>query len=120
MPSQRAASCPEEYERSSTSMLWLRTHVEAQHDDLMQGKFIVQFNEPPSRVSQSLATAIKDRELVEWTSRRFMELVGLREDIGLIFRSCSMPEAAWIPESRELVICYELLDYYYVLSAADR
>jgi hypothetical protein len=44
------------------------------------------------------------------------DLVKLKQDTTVVMRSCSMPEAAWVPEDRELIFCYELLDLYYVLS----
>ncbi len=30
-------------------------------------------------------------------------------------RSCKRPQAGWLPQQRELVICHELLDALYVL-----
>jgi hypothetical protein len=41
--------------------------------------------------------------------------VALDEESTLVLRGCSIP-AAWMAE-RELVVCYELSDFYYVLSA---
>ena len=77
----------------------------------------VRYEEPRTRTSQRLLAEIKSSTLVEWTLRRFHELVTLDEDATLVLRVCSVPEAAWIAEQRELVVCYELLDLYYVLSA---
>jgi len=32
--------------------------------------------------------------------------------IVVTLKTCGRPEAAWQPESRELVVCYELFDAY--------
>ena len=77
----------------------------------------VRYETPRTRTSVHLVAEIKSRTLIEWTLQRFHELVTLDEDATLVLRTCSIPEAAWIAEQRELVVCYELLDLYYLLSA---
>ena len=74
--------------------------------------------EPPNtRTSEYLLAEIRSRGLIEWTLERFNDLVALDDDATLILRSCSIPEAAWVAAQRELIVCYELLDLYYLLSA---
>lgn len=119
MPIERAAACPGEYDRAKVSMTWLRGFAEQRHAGPQQGEFAVEYQQPPSRTSEQLVSTIKEQGLVDWTAQRFMELAGIPGDIRLVFRSCGMPEAAWLPASRELVMCYELLDYLYALSPLE-
>lgn len=119
MPAARAAACPGEYDRAENSMTWLRGYAEQRHAGAQHGQIEVEYQVPPSRTSELLVNAIKAQGLVDWTLQRFAELAGTASDIRLVFRTCGMPEAAWLPASRELVMCYELLDYLYALSPLE-
>ena len=77
----------------------------------------VRYEAPRTRTSVHLMAEIKSRTLIKWTLQRFHELIALDEDATLVLRACTTPEAAWLAEQRELVVCYELLDLYYLLSA---
>ena len=39
----------------------------------------------------------------------------IEQPLTMAMRRCGQAEAAWLPQSRELVICYELLDALYLL-----
>ena len=116
MPEQRAEGCPDEYSRTRKSIDWLREYANAENQNAQPAAITLRFEEPRTRISQLLTEAIRDRGLAEWTLRRFAELITVREEIQVVFRQCGMPEAAWQPDRRELVICFELLDFYYALS----
>jgi len=116
MPVQRAGSCEAEYARALESTDWLLSFAASKRNGSAGAKMSVRYEKPRTRTSERLAAEIKSRSLIEWTLQRFQELVALDEDATLVLRSCSVPEAAWMGEQRELVVCYELLDLYYVLS----
>jgi hypothetical protein len=46
---------------------------------------------------------------------RLHERFALDRPCRVVMRSCGRPEAAWIPERRELAVCYELVDALYLL-----
>jgi hypothetical protein len=117
MPAQRAGSCEAEYTRAVEATDWLLSFAASKRDASAAALMSVRYEDPRTRTSQRLLAEIKSSTLVEWTLRRFHELVTLDKDATLVLRPCSVPEAAWIAEQRELVVCYELLDLYYVLSA---
>ena len=117
MPVQRAGSCEAEYTRALKSMDWLLSFAASKRDGSADATMSVRYETPRTRTSAHLVAEIKSRTLIEWTLLRFHELVTLDEDATLVLRSCSIPEAAWIAEQRELVVCYELLELYYLLSA---
>ena len=117
MPVQRAGSCEAEYARAVEAMDWLLSFAAGKRDDAAGATMSVRYEAPRTRTSAHLATEIKSRALVEWTLQRFHELIALDENATLVLRACSAPEAAWIAEQRELVVCYELLELYYLLSA---
>ena len=117
MPVQRAGSCEAEYARALEAMDWLLGFAASKRDGAAGATMSVRYEAPRTRTSVHLAAEIKSRGLIEWTLKRFHELIALDEDATLVLRACSTPEAAWIAEQRELVVCYELLDLYYLLSA---
>jgi hypothetical protein len=117
MPLPRAESCPEEYARARRSLDWLLSFAGQDDGEQPRATMSVRYEPPHSRTSAGITDEIRGIELVERTLRGFAETVPLEEDAVLVLRSCGIPEAAWNPDSRELVFCYELLDMYYLLSA---
>jgi hypothetical protein len=117
MPAQRAGSCEAEYARAVKAMDWLLSFAASTRDQSARGTISVRYEPARTRTSEHLVAEIRSRALIESTLERFGELVALDEDATVVLRPCAMPEAAWIAEQRELVVCHELLDLYYVLSA---
>ena len=116
MPEQRAELCVAEYARAARSIDWLLENFGRTEDEPQTASISVRFEAPHSRVSEYLVGEIQAIGLIDWTLQRLEDLIRLNEDATVIMRSCSIPEAAWVPEDRELVFCYELLDLYYILS----
>jgi Putative metallopeptidase len=116
LPKQRSQGCQAEYQRAAKAVDWLVTLAQTSHRGSTEARMSVRYEPPRTKVSESLVNEIRSRRLVEWTVERFGELVTLDDNAAVVLRSCGIPEAAWL-EGRELVICYELLDLYYVLSA---
>jgi hypothetical protein len=119
IPPRQSANCEAEYARASESLDWLVAFSQEARRDSPQVSISVRYEPAKTRVSERLLAEMRSRGLIEWTVERFGELVALRDDVQVVLRPCSAPEAAWDAESRELVICYELFDLYYVLSADE-
>ena len=117
MPAQQSANCEAEYARASESLDWLVAFASDARRGSKKPSMSVEYEPVKTRTSEHLVAELRSRELIEWTVERFGELVALSDDAKVVLRSCSIPEAAWVAESRELIICYELLDLYYLLSA---
>ena len=119
MPARRAESCAAEYARAARSIDWFLEAFGRKEGEPQKRVMTVRFEAPHSRISEYLVREIQAAGLIDWTLQRLEELINLNADATVVLRSCSMPEAAWIPEQRELVFCYELLDLYYALSSAQ-
>jgi hypothetical protein len=120
MPAHRAHGCREEYESAAYAMDWLLTNYARQEGDPPGASFERRFESPPSRASLRMLEAIQDDGFIERTFGVFNELVALDEPATFVMRSCGEPQAAWIPDRRELVFCYELLDAYVLLGQERR
>jgi hypothetical protein len=117
MPAERAASCGAEYARAVAATDWLLSFAAKNRSASAGAAISVRYETPRTRTSQRLAAEVSSSGLIDWTLGRFHELVALDDNATLVLRPCSVPEAAWIAEQRELVVCYELLELYYILSA---
>jgi hypothetical protein len=117
MPPQRASSCRAEYQRALEATDWLLGFAASKRAGSTSGAMTVRYEPPRTSTSRRLMAEIESRKLIEWTLQRFHELVPLAADATLVLRACSLQEAAWVAEDRELVVCHELLELYYLLSA---
>jgi hypothetical protein len=120
MPLIRAQSCPREYERAAFAVDWLFDTYARKEGDPRGAPVEVRFEPPPSRTSQRLLSLIEERRLIRNTFARLDEFFSLDAPATFVMRACRQPQAEWNPVTRELVICYELLDTYSLMSVARR
>lgn len=120
LPRSRAASCRAEYERAEQSIRWLLANYGRRPEDPL-GEAATVFYEPaPTRVAARIVAALEAQRLLELTLERLRERFTLERPLTVVVRGCGQAEAAWLPERRELVICYDLLDTLYLLSLQQR
>jgi hypothetical protein len=116
MPMERAETCPVEYEKAAYAMDWLFATYARAEGDPPGAPMEIRFEPPPTRISQQLLEAVRNQGFIDDTFRRFSEVFALKAPATFIMRSCRQAQAAWLPETRELIFCYELLDTYWLLS----
>jgi hypothetical protein len=120
LPYERAQVCAAEYARADRSIQWLLDHYGRRAGDSAPSRTDVVYEAPPTRTSQRILRELQSLELLERTVDRLHERFTLDKPFRLVLRNCGRAEAAWIDASRELVICYELLDTLYLLGLDDR
>lgn len=120
LPAERARGCPAEYQQAARSFAWLLDTYGRKPADPPGAALTIDYGPPRSRVQQDLLAWFRDTGGIEFTVARFNEIFPLRTPARLVFRTCGRPEAAWVAATRELVVCYELLDTFYQLSARVR
>jgi hypothetical protein len=119
MPALRAQGCIAEYARAAAAFDWLvGTYGRRPGEPLGIATEIV-YEPPPTTVSTSVVRALRSIQLLERITKRLHERFTLERPFTLAMRSCSQPEAAWLPELRELAICYELVDTLYLLGLRE-
>lgn len=119
MPPQRAARCGGEYARAIRGLQWLLANYGRQARDAAGAEVELRYETPPTRTSQGLIAAIREAGMIDNTVRRLREQFTLKEPFSIVFRACRERQAAWLPEQRELVFCYELLDSYFLLGRSN-
>lgn len=114
LPAQRATQCPEEFARADRAMEWLLENY-GRANDAVNAPIDVAFEPAPSRVSQRVVQAMRANDTLDNTIRRFDERFRVPKAFSIVFRRCGRPQALWLEEAREIVVCYELIDSYYAL-----
>lgn len=112
---ERARSCVAEYARASAAIDWvIETYGRRPGDGPGAASQIV-YEKAPTVVSASVVQRLRSIELLERLVARLHERFTLDRPFRLVMRTCGRPEAAWMPDRRELAICYELIDTLYGL-----
>ncbi|HEU4620325.1 MAG TPA: DUF4344 domain-containing metallopeptidase [Gammaproteobacteria bacterium] len=120
LPASRASDCVAEYRRTDDAIRWLISTYGRKPGDPAPAPTKVVFEAPRTLVSARISESLESLQLLERTAERLNQRFALDEPFSLIVRSCGRPEAAWMPDSREIVICYELMDYIYTLGLGER
>jgi hypothetical protein len=115
LPPERAASCQAQYARAERAITWLLDNYGRQAGDLPGAPVEVRYEPAPTRVSARIVEELKSERLLELIVERLHERFVLARPMTIVLRSCGQSEAAWVPERRELVVCYDLLDTLYLL-----
>lgn len=122
MPEGRSRLCRDEYARASRALQWLLDNYglgEERGGSRPRPDIDVDFERPPSQVSARIAEAIRRNRMVENTLDRLYENFDPPAPFRIVFHTCAQTQAGWVPDMRELYVCYELLDYYYSLALTE-
>jgi hypothetical protein len=112
---ERAQSCVTEYARASGAIEWVLQTYGRRPGDGPGAESEIVYEKAPTGVSTSVVQRLRSIELLERVIARLHERFTLDRPFRLVIRSCGRPEAAWMPDRRELAICYELIDTLYRL-----
>lgn len=116
MPNVRKLDCSFEFERAAKATQWLLREYGRKPDEPLGDPIAIRYGEPDTLVSQRLLQEIKEAGTLENTLRHFRDRFTLSRPMTVVMRRCRQAESAWLPEQRELVVCYELLEGLYQLS----
>jgi hypothetical protein len=115
LPPARARGCPAEYAQAARAFEWLLTTYGRPPGAPKGYQIEIEYGPTRSRVQQDILDELRELGSIEFTVGRVNSLFPLKAPARLVMRSCGRPEAAWQGATRELVICYELLDTFYRL-----
>jgi hypothetical protein len=113
MPAARSAGCKAEFERADRAITWLLASYGRKPGEPPGAPITIRYEAPPTGVSRDVVAELQRVQLFEAVADRIGELFRLPRPITVVMRSCGRAEAAWQPDSAELVVCYELVDAFY-------
>jgi hypothetical protein len=116
LPATRAETCVAEYARAAKAVEWLLDSYGRLPNDPPGAATEIVYERAPTAVSAAVVRRLKSLELLEKIVARLHERFTLERPFRLVLRTCGQYQAAWLPDRRELAICYELLDALYVLA----
>lgn len=118
MPAARADGCTAEWQKADRSFHWLLDNFGRQPGEAAGPEIAIIYDVPESLVAAELLRAVQKDGMLERVGEAMRERIILPRKISLHMRTCGRPEAAWQPEQRELVLCFELLDVLYQLGGS--
>lgn len=117
LPEFRAFWCEEEYEQAENAWTWVRDSLIANEPSRHAREHEFSYGpttEPRHAPMREWLVQNSALELaLAFVSRNML----LRDAIMLRTKSCGSPDAYWDGNTRELVVCYQLIDAFYQLSA---
>ncbi|WP_269582594.1 DUF4344 domain-containing metallopeptidase [Roseibium sp. Sym1] len=107
LPADRIESCGYDYEQAADS--WdIVTSPHLRDADDPGGKIRV-VHEPAPAGLDSMAVFLKESELMELVAEELDTFYDLPEEVTFRATTCNEENAFWDPDTRELILCHELL-----------
>jgi hypothetical protein len=116
MPNLRKLDCSTEFVRAARGTQWLLEQYGRHDGDPRGAEISISHAATDTLVTSRLLEEVRKSGVLERTIQRFSERFTLERPLTVVTRHCRAAESAWISESRELLICHELLEGLYQLS----
>ena len=118
LPEFRADWCEEEFADAEKAWLWVRDSFVRKSTGTVSEH---QFAYGPTRDHgrQTIREWLVQNEALERAIAHVGRTVLLPDEITLRTRSCGSPDAYWDGNTRELVVCYQLIEGFYQLSEEE-
>ena len=118
LPEFRADWCEEEFADAEKAWLWVRdSFVRKSTGTVSEHQFAYGSTRDPGR--QTIREWLVQNEALERAIAHVGRTVLLPDEITLRTRSCGSPDAYWDGNTRELVLCYQLIEAFYHLSEEE-
>ena len=115
LPAFRADWCDQEYDDAEKAWLWVRdSFVRESLGTATEHQFAYGPTRDPGR--QAIREWLVQNEALERTIAYVGRTMLLPDAITVRTRSCGSPDAYWDGNTRELVLCYQLIEAFYQLS----
>lgn len=107
LPEERIESCAFDYDQASGSWEAV-TDPHLRDSDTPGGKIKV-VHDPASRDMETMALFLKESGLMELVAREFDTFYDLPRPVTFRSAACGEENAFWDPDTREVILCHELL-----------
>lgn len=118
LPEFRADWCEEEYADAEKAWLWVRdSYVRKASGTAGEHSFF--YGSARDEQAEYVRSWLVENKALEQTLAVINRSPILERELTLITRSCGSPEAYWDGNTREMVVCYELLGAFYELAEEE-
>ncbi len=119
LPDFRADWCDYEFEQAEQAWVWVRDNY-VRKAERVETEHTVKYGNTKDPSEQRIRDHLLEARGLERALAIVEETVLLPSSIRLRTRSCGTPNAYWDSNERDLVLCYELVQAFYKLSAEQR
>ncbi len=120
MPFFRADWCEEEYESADAGREWVRRTYALSEEVRGGTEVAVTYQKATQPTHQAIESFLKRENMLEKTADYARRYLHLPSELTLSARSCGVPDAYWDEDARRIVLCYELMEVFYRLSAEQK
>lgn len=113
LPEQRLAGCASELALANRGLNWLIETYQVDHTDPVPEVADFVYGRPESQQLAIFLNEIRELNIFELSVNAITQRFGINVPFTAAMRSCGSAEAAWQSETRELVVCHELLSAFY-------
>ncbi|MEO0975706.1 MAG: DUF4344 domain-containing metallopeptidase [Pseudomonadota bacterium] len=107
LPEDRIDSCASDYEQAADSWEYV-TDPFVREEDTAAGRIKTVHEAAPANLA-FLAAFLKDKKILETIAKEFDTLYELPVEVTFRSASCGEDNAFWDPDTRDVIICHELL-----------
>jgi hypothetical protein len=120
MPLFRADWCEQEYELADAGRAWVRDVYGSTDETSDQRVVAVTYQTAKLPTHQSIEAFLKQENVLEKAAEYVRRYVALPAELTLSAKACGVPDAYWDEDARQVVLCYELMEAFYRLSAEQK
>ncbi len=121
MPDLRADWCEDEYQAARRGMEWLvSSYGDGRSGRSLRpnGRVSVEYGRPRSELQEAARQFLQKRQILERTAAFADTRFRFPQPFAVRVRACGQPNAFWDADDRELLFCYEMLEWLLQLSAS--
>lgn len=118
LPAERALYCDEEFRQARHAVEWLEAHFRRPPGHPLRHRIRVQYDPPPAQLSngQDILRKVKASGELEAVATLASEVFDLPRDGLLRLTGCGAPDSWYDARNAEIVLCYERLEHFLLLS----
>jgi hypothetical protein len=119
LPAERREQCVEEYAKTADSWTQVLNPHLKRFGAGAKGKLKVAYDVPKGGPNNKARSTLKSMKLEQLLTRNITDVLALKSDLTLRFSNCDDANAHYDPETREIVMCYELVGSFTEMIEAD-
>jgi hypothetical protein len=119
LPAERREQCAEEYAKTADSWTQVLNPHLKRFGAGAKGKLKVAYDVPKGGANNKARNTLKSMKLEQLLARNITDVLALKSDLTLRFSNCDDANAHYDPETREIVMCYELVGSFTEMIEAD-
>ncbi|WP_251702233.1 DUF4344 domain-containing metallopeptidase [Metapseudomonas boanensis] len=118
LPAERALYCDQEFAQARHAVEWFEARLRRPPNRPIRHRISVQYDPPPAHISngQNILQRVRESGELEAVAKLASEMFDLPRDGQLRLSGCGSPDSWYDSRNVEVVLCYERLEHFLLLS----